>query len=128
MAYLIERRCATVSSLTEIKDVCDTDAERIRAVFYAGSSPEVRKVYPSARPRNTDENFSEYKRAVINTILGTMGVEFLGIHRTQGGSVYYCNAGDMYATTVLFYGAFTLRVGCIADLIEKNKIRPLVPY
>ena len=97
------RRCAPVSALTTIKDVTPTDARAIRELWRSGL------------------NSSRYCREKIDAILGTSGVEYLGWHKRTGRDVYYANAGDTYATTVIFHGS-SLQVGCWGNLIERGLI------
>lgn len=95
---------ASVAKLCEIKDVTEKDAVEIRTLWRTKAN----------RRRARD---------LIDAILCTYGVEFLGIHRRTGQDVYYCNAGDSYATTVIFHGD-RLYVGCTGDLVERNRIKP----
>lgn len=62
------------------------------------------------------------RRMAIDDLLGTHGVEYLGTSRRTNAEVYYCNAGDSYAATIIFSGN-ALRVGCWGDLIEKRSVR-----
>lgn len=66
------------------------------------------------------------RRLAVDEIIGTHGVEYLGEHCRTGHAVYYCNAGDTYAATVLFRGA-SMRVGCWGDLVERRAIREANP-
>lgn len=96
------RRCASVARLMEIKDVTAEDALRIRRIW---------KTY-KARAKARNE---------IDEIIRTCGVEYLGWHRRACVECWYCNAGDSYATTIVFVGE-NLTVSCWADLVEKNLI------
>lgn len=116
---------ASVKSLTQIKDVTEEDAKLIRAVWKAAGINGVAKVYPeSLKIERAFYTARIVKQICIDQILKTHGVEFLGVHKRLGVDVDYCNAGDTYATTVLFIGAI-LRVGCWGDLVEKNLIRSI---
>ena len=108
MATLSDRTCASAANLETIKDVTPDDAAAIRNTW------------------RTVKNRAE-ARAAINAILRTHGAEYLGQHKRSGESVYYCNAGDAYAATVLFHG-LNLRVGCWGDMVEKNLIREPAQY
>jgi len=90
------RTAASIARLCEIKDVTEEDAKRIRDIWKTKRAPILTQ---------------------IDKILNTYGVEFLGVLKRGGGDVYYCNAGDTYATTVLFVGD-RLVVGCIGDYAE----------
>jgi hypothetical protein len=103
MPHISCRKAASARALGEIKDVTPGDAAAIRAAW---------QTIPNRREART----------TVDRILRTFGVEFLGIHRRTRESVYYCNAGDTYACTVLFVGP-RLRVGCWGDLVERNAIR-----
>lgn len=100
----MNRTCAGVKALMEIKDVTAEDA---RAIRYAW------KTRLASRFEARDE---------VDRILRTCGVEFLGFDKRSGRSVYYCNAGDTYATTVIFHGP-RMTVGCWGDLVERNRVR-----
>ena len=97
------RTAASIKNLMQIKDVTEEDAKSIRRIW--------RNDWKMSRAR-----------ADIDAILRTSGVEFLGVHKRTGLDVYYCNAGDTYATTVLFIGP-RLIVGCWGDLVETNAVR-----
>ena len=79
------RKSASVRALCRIKDVTPADARAIRESW-------------RTIPNRSDA------RAAVDRILRTFGVEYLGVHRRSGERVYYCNAGDTYATTVCFIG------------------------
>lgn len=98
------RTAASIKSLMQIKDVTEEDAKAIRAIW---------------RELPSESSFDKANK--IDAILRTYGVEFLGQHRRTGAGVYYCNAGDTYATTVLFIGP-RLVVGCWGDLVERNAV------
>jgi hypothetical protein len=61
----------------------------------------------------------------IDVILGTHGVEPLGEPPSfrDGPPYEYCNAGDTYATTLIYHRApDALRIGCWGDLAEKGYV------
>lgn len=125
--------CATVESLMQIKDVTDTDALFVRTIWKMVGPTAVRKLLTR---HNVDGKYDNalackgsvnMKHAAIDTTLNTHGVELLGQRKRNREYVYYCNAGDTYATTVLFDGLH-LRVGCIGDLLEKGLITERVQY
>lgn len=101
---MVLRRAASVKELCRIKDVTPELAQQIRYVW------QNEPLRPEARKR-------------VDELLGTSGVEWLGYTRKGGYEVYYCNAGDTYATTVIFVNS-TLRVGCWGDFFDPiHKIR-----
>lgn len=102
------RTAASIKSLMQIKDVTEEDAKAIRAIWHASW--------------RGGENNKVTARERIDAILRTCGVEWLGVHKRLGKAVYYCNAGDTYATTVIFIGG-RLVVGCWGDLVERNMVR-----
>ena len=121
--------CATIASLMQIKDVTEDDARLIRKIWPMSIS-EMRAYL--ARPAVNLEGRFDYVletckgstnlvEGAVDRILRTHGVEYLGQRKRNRNHVYYCNAGDTYATTVLFDGD-RLTVGCIGDLVEKNLI------
>lgn len=102
------RTVASTKALMEIKDVTEEDAKAIRALWR------------TERLRNA-------ARSGVDRILRTHGVEYLGINKRTKAEVYYCNAGDTYATTVLFVGPH-LRVGCWGDLVERGTVATAPGY
>lgn len=98
------RTAASIKSLMQIKDVTEDDAKRIRTLWRESTG------------------ITRNLREKIDAILRTYGVEFIGVHKRSGYNVYYCNAGDTYATTVLFIGP-RLVVGCWGDLVERDAVR-----
>lgn len=103
MATLSNRRAPSVKALMAIKDVTCEDAEAIRTAW------------------KTTRSRAEAREA-IDRILSTHGVEYLGQHKRSGEHVDYCNAGDAYASTVVFIGMRCV-VACWGDYVEKNLIR-----
>lgn len=96
------RRAPSVKALTTIKDVTRADALAIRNAW------------------RTIKNRGE-ARAAIDAILRTHGVEYLGQHKRTCEHIYYCNAGDSYASTVIFAG-LSARVACWGDIVERGLI------
>lgn len=97
------RRAASVKRLLEIKDVTEEDAQ------------EIRNVWKTCQVRGTARN-------QIDIILRTHGVEYLGYDTRSSRHIYYCNAGDSYATTIIFTGG-TMSVGCWADIAERKGVK-----
>lgn len=58
----------------------------------------------------------------IDRVLGTHGVESLGpVSMREGPPYEYCNAGDTYATTLVYTRATdTLRIACWGDIVERD--------
>lgn len=117
---------ASIQSLMEIRDVNEELAAKIRKVWKAGSQDELDTLYPDVegycRGMHTFPPRRMQKRWIIDQLVGTYGVEHLGFNKRSCEHVYYCNAGDLYASTILFAGR-SLKVGCCADLIERNLIQ-----
>lgn len=103
MKILTARKCASVTALLQIKDVTAEDAAAIRKIW------------------QTVPNRQE-AREQIDKILRTHGVEYLGTHKRSKQHLDYCNAGDPYATTIVFHGP-RMVVQCWGDLAEKNLIQ-----
>lgn len=120
----MNNKAASVKALTEIKDITKETAQEIRKVWCELTESEVRDL----DFRNIHVNdiwrwkTRELRRAYIDQLLQTFGVEYLGKHKRNGEHVYYCNAGDTYTTTIIFMGS-RLVVGCWGDLVERNLIR-----
>lgn len=118
-------RCASLIALKQIKDV-DTDiAKRVREVWRNMTREQLVESFPCCadyvRQCHHEPGIRVLCRMAINNLLGTDGVEHLGQSRHTRNHVYYCNAGDTYAVTVLFNGN-TLSVGCWGDLVEHGAI------
>lgn len=120
--------CASLEKLQEIKDVTEDDAKLIRRVWKATKDTDFETLYPQVKAYldscHTRPYTIQIKRWIVDSILNTCGVEFLGMDRRSGDGVNYCNAGDTYATTILFIGK-RLVVGCWGDLVEANRIREI---
>lgn len=56
---------------------------------------------------------------VINQLGGFHGVEYAGVHKRFGCSVYYLNSGDTYNATLSFYPHYdgTVKVTTFADIV-----------
>jgi len=102
------RTAASIKSLTQIKDVTPELAKQIRDLWL-----------------NTQRRFDS--RGAIDSLLGTFGVEYLGVHKRSGNHIYYCNAGDGYTSTVMFAGG-RMYVGCWADIVERNLVHDAMCY
>lgn len=134
---MIKFTASPAKKLVEINDVTKAMANEIREIWKMPTSRALmahleaneakfkrtleweRQCYHKPKPR-------AMKRAAIDELIGTSGVEYLGIYRQAGGCmagdhVYYCNGGDLYATTIIFIGR-VLRVDYVGRLIENNNI------
>lgn len=98
----------------------------VRAIWKAESRAALYDVYlPAAEIEREFYNqpfFRELKRQCINRAAGFYGVEYLGWHRRAREDVYYLNAGDSYAATLVFIGRRVV-VACWADYVEKRLIK-----
>jgi hypothetical protein len=95
----------SIKTLMQIKDVTREDAIAIRAIMASG-------------PGRDANGLTRMQR--IDRVLQTHGVEYTPAGRNaKSPAIYYCNAGDTYACTVLkVRGRF--RVGCWGDLVERG--------
>ena len=93
----------SIKKLMEIKDVTPEDAKKIRAIMQGAGRVN-----------------GETRMERIDAVLGTFGVEYIPKgHNDRSPAIYYCNAGDTYAWTVLkVNGQF--RVGCWGDIVERG--------
>lgn len=103
MTRIHTRTAPSVQSLMSIKDVTEENAVEIRHIWH------------------TVPNRAEARKQ-INEVLRTHGVEYLGHHKRHWVPVYYCNAGDTYATTVVFLGPI-MRVACEGDYVEHKLVK-----
>ena len=111
---------------TEVR--LDCEPELIRAIWKAASAEEIKSVYPDVinlppnpSPISSARPLSDLKRQAINHAAGFFGVEYLGTHKRNGRSVYYCNAGDTYAPTLCFIGPWLI-VSTWGDMIERKQV------
>lgn len=73
---------------------------------------------PGARPRHY-RNQRHLKLDILDTLLGTHGVETLGDGRFE-----YLNVGDVYTTTLVWYrssGRFYMR--CYGSIVEAYRLK-----
>ncbi len=55
-----------------------------------------------------------------NKVLGTYGVECIDRgHNSKSPSIMYCNMGDPYTWTLLYYSS-SFHVGCWGDIVERG--------
>lgn len=118
-------RASSVSNLTDIKDVTEADAALIRALWKAESWEQLVAIYPEAEAVRTYQRATglrQIKRYCVDKILNTCGIEHLGYDTRANRHVYYCNAGDAYATTVCFVGD-SLVATCWSYYVERGTIK-----
>lgn len=96
------RKPASVKALCQLKDVTPELAEEIRHAW---------RTIPNRREA----------REAVDCLFRSCGVEHLGVHKRSHFDVYYCNAGDTYAPTILFIGV-RMVVGTWGDLVERRAI------
>ncbi len=118
--------CASLKTLQTIKDMTPDLAKQIRNVWRNMTRDDIIAQFPVAaeyaRQCINPPDTLALRRMVVDQLIGTYGIEYIGTSKKTGSHVYYCNAGDTYAHTVLFAGA-RLSVGNWGDLIEHNSIR-----
>ena len=110
----------TVDEVRLIRQLCAAadDEERLEALVRA-RCPETWSYVESCASWPLDSRTVVLH--AVDVILGTDGVEHLGeVDMRDGPPVEYCNAGDPYAVTLVYYrDADALRVGCWADAAER---------
>lgn len=116
-------KAASVKALLQIKDVTQEDANLIRKIWKMNGE-QLRELDFPGIPEHEVWRWKnrELKRYLVDSILNTYGVEYLGWYKRNREHVYYCNAGDAYATTIIFIGS-RLVVGCWGDLVERGLIK-----
>ena len=113
-------------NLAHSKIRLDCDPALVRAIWKARDLDELAEIYPEADgtviPRyGRLPSLRTAKREAINHAAGFHGVLYLGQHRRNRAPVYYLNAGDPYAATLIFCGD-RMTVGCWGDLAERGYI------
>lgn len=116
------RSAARVGMLKQIKDVTDQEARAMRRIWLEsldryGVAAMLHPAYRDKYLSRVAVDPTHFKKVAIDLILGTHGLE-----RYEGKreSFWYCNAGDLYAPTVIFRGK-AMRVGCVADFAEGER-------
>ena len=123
--------CPSISKLTQLKDVDEDLACRIRRVWTATTMTDAMREAGVHAARDVQRNvidsshhspaFRRIKRELITKMADYVDIELLGEHRRDGQLVYHCNAGDIYADTIMFKGR-RMFVGCTADFLESNRL------
>jgi len=117
---------ATLKALESIKDVTPEIAARILYAWNRATREELVDQFECCaqhvRECYNPPSTMSLRRMAIDHLIGTCGVEYLGQSYRTRESVFYCNAGDTYATTILFNGP-SMRVGCWGALVEHRAVR-----
>lgn len=111
-ARLIKQLCALRDD--KFKLAAFIDAKCPKTAAYAQS--------PYGDPYNSTMSRTTLVLHAVDIILGTYGVEALGEADNPGYApdYEYCNAGDTYATTLIYKRATDrLFIGCWGDIAEK---------
>ena len=116
----------SLANLSHLIIRLDCEPELIRAIWKARNLDELAAVYPAADGTIIPTcgllpNIRQAKREALDRAAGFYGVEYLGWHKRNREHVYYANAGDPYAPTLIFQGR-RLSVGCWTDLVERRLI------
>jgi hypothetical protein len=119
-------KAANANALQEVKDVTPEIAAKVRAAWCTLTRAQLIEQYECVRERVREcfnpPHTDDLRRTAINFLIGTHGVEYLGTSRKTDCPVYYCNAGDTYACTIIFSGN-SLRIGCWGDMVERKTIK-----
>ena len=128
----------SVKSMTSaLRGLSAADARLIKKIAKAADyAEELEKVVEKSCPETAKYVHSmhsdPYRTAIwrvtvalhaIDQIVGTHGVEGLGPHTGEGYAppYEYLNAGDTYATTLIYKRATdTLSIGCWGDIVERH--------
>lgn len=116
----------SLASLSHGNIRLDCEPELIRAIWKARNLDELAAVYPAADGTIIPTcgplpKLRQAKREAVDRAAGFYGVEYLGWHKRNREHVYYANAGDTYAATLIFQGRRML-VGCWGDMVERRLI------
>ena len=121
-----------MKTLQQIPGVSAENAVQIRDIMrgYAAipcacgrmSDPGSCDAYPANVCRYYHDGRHRYSRmAAIDRVLGTCGVEYIPAgHNQRSPAITYCNAGDTYATTVMWVRGRYL-VGCWGSIVERGR-------
>lgn len=91
----------SVKKLMEITNGDKVKAQRLRAILEDAGQPSV-------------------ALEACDAILGTCGVEYIPAgHNQKSPSILYCNTGDPYTWTILYYNR-NFHVGCWGDIVERG--------
>jgi hypothetical protein len=126
MSTRIERTCASFTALQSIKDVGPKQAHLVRKIWRKMTREQLIEQFPHVadyvRQCHNPPDTRQLRRMAVDHTIGTYGVEYLGTSRRTGEHIEYCNSGDTYDTTILFFGPH-LRVGCWGDLVERGSVK-----
>jgi hypothetical protein len=114
----------SIRTLMQIKDVTREDAVKVRAILKLKNVDAVTSVSDVAleyvRSCYHRPPLHMAKLTAIDAVIGTYGVEGIGRgHNLKSPSIEYCNAGDAYATTLLWVGG-RYRVGDWGSIVERG--------
>lgn len=119
------RRAASIKAICQIKDIDRATAVIIRHVWLEAGRQELlalAETHGITLHHGYAESLNYLRALIIDKLAGTHGVEHLGEHRRTGLDVDYCNAGDTYASTIIFHGD-VMHVACWGDYVERGAVR-----
>lgn len=116
----MQKNFPSIRTLMLQLDITRIAAANVRTVMQARKREDVWQLSAAAynyeRSCYNRPDFSILKLYAIDELIGTCGIEGF---RTRKGALEYCNAGDTYAATVIYYqGRFS--VGCWGDIFERD--------
>jgi hypothetical protein len=117
----------TIPSVKSLKIIAGDKAPQLRKLLEvknAGKLHASMDDFPdTAKWLNSCYNppsFHDLKMSMANELLGTYGVEHIPHGKNKRSpSFEYCNAGDTYASTLLFVNG-SYRVGSWGDIVERG--------
>lgn len=116
----MQKNFPSVKTLEDSLYIDRGTAVKVREIMQSRTRQPILEQFPGiaeyTRACYNSPGFNYIKMLAIDTLLNTHGVESF---RTRKGALEYCNAGDTYAATVIYYqGRF--RVACWGDIVERD--------
>ena len=104
------------------------DAETVRFIWSKATRQQVLELgekYKASTYHGFVNDWGYYRALVAANYLYSKnefhGLEYIGENKRTGFDVYYLNAGDTYATTLIFHNG-VMRISTVGDLVERGII------
>lgn len=121
---------SNLPSVKTLATIAHERARELRAVLEVTKRSDLETLLASGKYPVTDEwyrrclhpmSFGTAKLSIADEILNTSGVEYIPAgSNAKSPAIEYCNAGDTYASTLMYVSGRGYRVGCWGDIVERG--------